>query len=181
MTVERQFHETYKRYWWLIYRGEAFWTLTNRALCSRHMGGIYKCYRPSAMPTEGNEITGRSQAGIHKPNFKVSICERSFLSPIVLAPPSVMDDVVGKPPPKRERRGSKKGAGSVHVRTMNDTETDDDAFSDSDDEVLHAYEKRWRILSSVTLQHRRCRSGRQITGPSWLSGTILNHHSGERA
>ncbi|PBK81411.1 hypothetical protein ARMGADRAFT_1020296 [Armillaria gallica] len=68
------------------------------------------------MPTEGNEIPGRSQAGIHKPSFKVSICERSFLSPTVLALPSLIDDVVGKLPPKkrktRQQEGSRKRARS---------------------------------------------------------------------
>lgn len=99
------------------------------------------------MPTGGNEITGRSQAGIHKPSLKVSIRERSFLSPTVLALPSVM---VGKPPPKKRKTRQQEGC-RMHVRATNDTETDDEAFSGSDDEVLQAYEKRWRILSSVIL------------------------------
>ncbi|KAK0469057.1 uncharacterized protein EV420DRAFT_6289 [Desarmillaria tabescens] len=83
MSLERQFHETYRRYWWLIYRGEAFWTMKNRALYSRRMAGTHRCFRPNATTTKMNEALEKLEATIHKPNFK--ICERSSPSPIVSA------------------------------------------------------------------------------------------------
>ncbi|KAK0194481.1 hypothetical protein F5146DRAFT_1185087 [Armillaria mellea] len=150
MALERQFHKTYQRYWWLIYRGEAFWTY-NKA-CP-----VFRTYEwdPQMVPAERDAYRGeRNPRKIREPvdsqihdlraitSFTHSFRTFEFFS--------VIHDVVDKPSPKkrkaRQQEGSRKrvrsGDESYDDEYDNDTETDDDLSSDSDyEKILHAHEQ----------------------------------------
>ncbi|PBK76175.1 hypothetical protein ARMSODRAFT_950578 [Armillaria solidipes] len=145
MTLERQFHETFKRYWWLIYRGEAIWTYNKPCPVFQTYG-----WDPQMLPPERDAYRGeRKPRKIRDQNWRAQLQDLAAIISFTHCFGTakyfrIIREVVGRPPPKKrktkQQNGSRKRARSDDDND-DDIETDDDTDSESDDEVLLAHKE----------------------------------------
>ncbi|PBK81395.1 hypothetical protein ARMGADRAFT_1171400 [Armillaria gallica] len=150
MMLESQFHETYDRYWWLIYRGEALW-IHNKTCPLFQVYG----WDPQIHPAERDAHQGeRKPRKIKQDASQAQLQDlRAIISFYHLFGTSeyydIIEGVAGDLPPKkrkaREQGGSRKRAcSSASYESDDESDTESDSYSnyhmDSDkDEVSLEY------------------------------------------
>ncbi|KAK0219792.1 hypothetical protein EDD85DRAFT_864783 [Armillaria nabsnona] len=150
MMLESQFHETYDRYWWLIYRGEALWIHDKTCPLFQVYG-----WDPQIHPAERDAHQGERKP--RKIKQDASQAQLQDLRTIIsfyhlFGTPKyydIIEGVAGDLPPKkrkaREPGGSRKRACfSVSYESDDESDTESDSYSnyhmDSDkDEVSLEY------------------------------------------
>ncbi|SJL10297.1 uncharacterized protein ARMOST_13681 [Armillaria ostoyae] len=150
MILESQFHKTYDKYWWLFYRGEAFWIHDEPCPLFQTYG-----WDPQMLPADRNLYQGeRKPRKIKHRTTKAQLQDLQAIISFFHAFGTtkyfhVIQDVVGRPPfQKRARRGQeacrKRARSSGHDEDEDEddgTETDDDTGLDSDDEFIVAHKE----------------------------------------